>query len=133
MSDLEAINGLREEYIATANAGDVDGWLATLTDDAVFMPPNEPAVTGKEAIRSWVVKSFFDPFDIQLSLSHEEVEVAGDWAFVQGPFSYSLTPKAGGEVIEESGKFIDILKRQSDGSFKYARAIWNSDNPLPGQ
>ncbi|MDA2923146.1 nuclear transport factor 2 family protein [Acidobacteria bacterium AH-259-L09] len=133
MSDLEAINGLREEYIAAANAGDVDGWLATLTDDAVFMPPNELAVAGKAAIRSWVVKSFFDPFDIQLSFSHQEVEVAGDWAFVQGRFSYSLTPKAGGEVIEESGKFIDILKRQSDGSFKYARAIWNSDNPLPGQ
>jgi len=133
MSEIEAANALLEQWIAAVNAGDLDGWLATLADDATVMPPNEPAVTGKEALGPWMVRTFFDPFNVQLRGSFDEAELAGDWVIARGSYELSLAPKDGGQVIEDSGKFVNVFKRQQDDSFKYAIAMWSSNNPTPGQ
>ena len=128
-ADVEAINQVREQEVAAINAADVEGDLAIRTDDAVHMPPNEPPVMGKEAIRSWM-QAFLDQFTIQnFTASSQEIVVAGDWAFEHYSFNETLVPKAGGESIEDSGQCIHIYQRQPDGSWKIARDIWNSDNP----
>ncbi len=132
-ADVEAIHGVLNEYVAAVNNGDVDGWLGTFADDAVVFPPYHPQLTGKEAIRSWAVTSLFEPFNIQLSASNQEVQIVEDWAFAHGYYSFTMTPKAGGKVIEDTGKYLNIFKRQPDGSWKYAREIHNSDMPLRGE
>ena len=133
MSEIEAVNALLEQWVAAINAGDLDGWSATLADDATVMPPNAPAVTGIESLRPWMVETFFDPFNVQLRGSFDKAESAGDWVIARGSYELSLTPKNGGQVIEDSGKFVNIFKRQPDDSFKYAMVMWNSNNPPPGQ
>ena len=130
-ADTKGVLQVSDQYRDAINRGDVAGFLATLTDDAVMLPPHEPSVSGKNAIRPWIAKAFFDPFKLQLDFHFEEVEVLGEVAVARGPFKLSLTPKTGGSVIEDKGKFIDILRRQPDGSWKFARVIWNSDGPLP--
>ena len=129
--DVAAIKKLIDDYLAAANAGDVSAVAAFYTDDAIRMPPNAPAKIGKEAIQS-DVQTQLDQFTIKLGLEVVEVEVAGDWAFGRGSHTITLTPKAGGEPTEDSGKWIEILKRQPDGAWKIYRLIWNSDQPLPG-
>ncbi len=133
MSEIEAVNTLLEQWVSAVNAGDIDGWSATLADDATVMPPNEPAVTGIESLRPWMVQTFFDPFNVQLSATFEDVQPSGDWVLARGSYELSLAPKDGGQVIEDSGKFVNIFKRQPDDSFKYAIVMWNSNNPPPGQ
>ncbi len=133
MSEIEAANSLLEQWISALNAGDTDAWLATLADDATIMPPNEPAVTGKEALGPWMVKAFFDPFNVQLTGRFDEAESAGDWVIARGSYELSLTPKNGGQVVDDNGEFVNIFKRQPDDSFKYAMVMWNSNNPPPGQ
>ena len=129
-SSLEVIERFVEQMIAMFNDGNVESLLATMTDDAVIMPPNEPKISGKEAISAWT-KSFFAPFkNYHLICSLEEVQVAGNWAFILGQYRLTLTPKAGGEVIYKMGKFIDILDQQPKGDWKLAREIFNSDQPL---
>lgn len=130
-ADLEAIGGLREVYAAAVNAGDVDRLTDSFTEDAVVMPPNEPVVTGYEAIESWF-EANFEQFTTELRVSSDEVEVVDGWAFDRGTYTLTLTPKAEGEPTEDNGKYIDILQKQPDGSWKYARSIWNSDRPFPG-
>ena len=131
-ADVEAIKELREEYNAAVEAGDVARVISLFADEAVLMPPNEPPATGKEATRSWY-ETLFEQFNVEpFTSSAEEVEVTDDWAFDRGTYSITLTPKAGGEPAEDSGKFIAIFQRQTDGSWKVARGIWNSDNPPPG-
>lgn len=39
----------------------------------------------------------------------------------------TATPKVGGEPIEDEGKSVFIVRRQTDGSWKIARLIANSD------
>ena len=95
------------------------------------MEPNQPALIGKEAIRSFF-QTHFDQFATKGTDEPVEVEVAGDWAFVRGTYTITQTPKAGGEPIEDSGKWLAIYKRQPDGSWKCYCDIWNSDRPLLG-
>ncbi|MFQ5928226.1 MAG: YybH family protein [Acidobacteriota bacterium] len=132
-ADVEAINKVREQEAAVINAGDIEGFMAIVTDDAIMMPPNESPVTGKESIRSWL-QDFLDQFTIKnYSPSDPEVVVAGDWAFERFSFAWTLVPVGGGEPTQDNGKCIHIYHRQPDGSWKLARDIWNSDNPPPEQ
>ena len=127
-ADVEAINSLRDEFIALDNASDAAGLASLYTNDAVLMPPNEAAVTGNQAIESWF-QTTFDQFTTEFTVASEELEVVGDWAFDWGAYMTALTPKAGGEPTEDRGKYIVILRKQVDGSWRIVKNIWNSNNP----
>ncbi len=131
-ADVEAINSLRDEFIGLDNASDAAGLASLYTNDAVLMPPNQAAVTGNQAIESWF-QTTFDQFTTEFTVASEELEVVGDWAFDWGAYMTALTPKAGGEPTEDRGKYIVILRKQVDGSWRIAHDIWNSDNPAPGK
>lgn len=130
--DAAGIDRLREIHVAAVNAGDADGWADCFIDDGVQMPPNFAANAGKAALRGWI-QGFLSMFACRFGLSVEEVQVAADWAFERGRYAITLTPKAGGEPVEDRGKYITIYQRQQDGAWKIARDIWNSDQPLPGK
>jgi uncharacterized protein (TIGR02246 family) len=130
-TDVEAIKRVLEQSFTAFNAGDIEGILAVNTDDVVWIPPNHPPITGKEALRSWE-QDYFDEFAIQVAFSHEEIVVTGDWAFLRYSFAATLTLVAGGESTQDNGHGLTIYQRQPDGSWKYFRNIWNSDNPPAG-
>ncbi len=130
-ADMEAINKVLEQEVAAISAGDVEAFVALFTNDAVGMPPGEPAAIGTEAVRSWA-QDFFDQFTVQYTATSEEIVVAGNWAFQRLSFTLTLTPAAGGDPIQLNGKGIHICQRQGDGSWKLTRDIWNSDSPPPG-
>jgi steroid delta-isomerase-like uncharacterized protein len=129
--DTAAIKSMLDSYAAAANGGNVAALVNYYTDDAIRMPPNEPAVAGREAVRSWM-QSSLDQFIMKgFSFPRVEVEVAGDWAFARVTLTMTPTPKAGGEPIDYTGKAVAIYKRQADGSWRACCDIWNSDKPLP--
>ena len=130
-ADVAAINRVLDEYAAALNAGDAAAYVALLTEDAVWMPPNVPALIGKEAIRA-ATQTQFDQSMLAITFSREEVMVAGDWAFIRWNGRGTQTPKAGGQPIEFSNKGINILQRQPDGSWKMVRHIRNDDTPPSG-
>ena len=77
--------------------------------------------------------AFLGAFDAKFSLAPEEVQIAGsDWAFERGTYEITLTPKAGGQPMQDAGKYITVYRRQPDDIWAMARDIWNSSNPLPG-
>jgi uncharacterized protein (TIGR02246 family) len=130
-TDISGIDRLRGVHVAAVNAGDANTWAACFTDDAVQMPPHFGANAGKAAIQGWS-SGFLSQFACRFSLSVEEVRAPGDWAFERGRYKITLTPRAGGGSLDDIGKYITIYQRQSDGSWKIARDIWNSDLLLPG-
>ena len=130
-ADLAALEAIAQKYEAAYSAGDAEALVALHTDDAIRMPPNAPSLIGKEAIRV-AYQATFDQFTGKITLSLKEVEFAGDWAFVRGASAVTLTPKAGGEPLQDEGKYLSIRKRQPDGSWKIFWTNWNSNNPLPG-
>ena len=129
-ADEAAIAALSDREMASFSAGTVDTNIALLTDDAVMLPPNEPMLSGNEAIRKWAT-AMVNQYTVSGKYTDRKVIVSGDWASERFAGELSLTPKAGGAAITERIKGIHILRRQPDGSWKIAQDVWNTDTPPP--
>jgi ketosteroid isomerase-like protein len=128
--DVIAIEEVLNQYAVYANAGDLESWLSLHADDVVKMPPDAPAIFGIEDLRA-NFKPAFDDFDTSCVIYPEEAHVDGDLGYARGTYSISITPKAGGETISlmPDGKYLTILKRQPDGSWKISHDCYNSNVP----
>jgi ketosteroid isomerase-like protein len=121
---LLALAPVEREKAAIA-AGDSTDYLAVLSDDAIFMPPNSLAKSGAE-LRSWL-DSFVRDFRVEwLSVTSTELEVVENLAYHTFTYTWRVAPRAGGEGNVSSGKGLHILRRQADGCWKIAREIWNA-------
>ena len=129
-ADTAAIIDFMNQYRSSQNAGDIDRFMSLWTEDGILMPPNGPPVIGKDQIREGTIGRF-DQFTFDLDGTEAEVEVAGGWAFTRGTYTITVTPKEGGQAVFIDGKFMNILQRQPDGSWKMHRGIFNS-NVAPG-
>jgi uncharacterized protein (TIGR02246 family) len=120
--DIQNIRELSDKFMESiVRQGFVD--LANLyTEDAVFMPPGQVAVTGRSEIRAWM--EGFPPVS-EFDLVIDDVDGREDMAFVRGHFRMVLTPEAGAEPVEEWGKYLEVRKRQEDGSWPMAIDIFN--------
>ncbi|UCE41713.1 MAG: nuclear transport factor 2 family protein [Candidatus Aminicenantes bacterium] len=128
-ADKEAIKVLVEHFFAAHESGDLDGLMVTFTDDAIFMPQGAGTVD-KKAARERFSPSF-EHFSLAIESSIDEVAVSDNWGFARCSYRLKATPKAKGEEILYDGKFIFILKRQSDNSWRSSHFIWNSNTPPP--
>jgi len=124
----DEITKLRKQYMVAQDAGDVDGCLSFWVEDGVLMPPGEPSVSGKEALRSWYQEAFTN-LEMQFTIEYQQIEETGTMAFGRGIYSGSIVLKSGGDLIQDTGKLLEVWKRQPDGSLKVACHMWNSDNP----
>jgi len=127
-ADVEAINEIWNQYVLGANTGDLELWISLWDENGIRMAPDAPAAFGKEQIRAQM-EPLFGQFNIEIAINNEEVQIAGDWAFSRGAFILSLTPKVGGETTKFEGKYLSILERQADGSWKIARDCFNYNAP----
>jgi len=127
-ADLAAISRLHTEYVAAHNASDPDRMIALWTDDAVLMSLDETATTGKQAIGEHY-EEFFDQSPSEIALDAVETRVAGDWAFERVQITVTL-PGGREQTRHADVKYLWILQRQPDGSWKIARAIYNLDGNI---
>ncbi len=101
--------------------------MALVADDVIFMLEGAPAVVGKPSLMK--VRWWFEQNDVDEAVTDEEVMVEGGLAFLRGTGTGQATPRGGGEPSPIRSKYIWILKRQFDGSWKLWRLISNSDTP----
>lgn len=115
-------------YTLAVETGDIELYVASHADDAVQIPPDAPVRVGSEQIRS-AMEPALAQFDIVCPINPLEATVIGNWVFGHCDWSLSLTPKEGGATTTFNGRSIDILKRQTDGSWKFYRSCWNYSGP----
>ncbi len=125
-----AVNAVWREYEATLLAGDADRWIAQWMDDGVQMPPNMPPRVGKETIFA-AVSGFLSQYEYtDFVIDNEDAVASGDLAFARGTYAATFVAKSGGDPATVEGKYMTILRRQPDGSWKIYRDIFNSNVPL---
>jgi uncharacterized protein (TIGR02246 family) len=127
--DIASITAVSKARADAFNQGNAAGIAVHFTDDAFLMAPGKPTQTGKAAVQSYY-QHVFDEYETGLKSYYEEVKVSGDLAYGKGFAEVVLTPRRGGQVLKSTTKYINILKRQADGTWKNTHDIWN-DNELP--
>lgn len=127
-SDVAEINALWDEYAAAATAGNMERWIALWNEGGIQMPPGAMKRAGKALIHS-EMQPLFDLFDMQVAIYPDEIQVLGDQAFSHGSYEFAMTPKEGGDRIGIKGKFLTVLQKQANGSWKIAIDCFNYDTP----
>ena len=124
-----ALTKLAKEWEAAFNAKDVAKVASMYTEDAVVMPPNHEPVRGRANI-----EAFFKEManGAKLTLTPFESAISGSTAYEAGTYQMSITPKTG-QPTTDKGKYVVILKRGSNGQWRLAHDIFNSDLPPPKQ
>ena len=132
-ADLAAIREAERQVVKAANGGDVEQMVASFAEDAAVLPPNAPAVTGKESIREWAASLLESPgFAVKYQNDKTELSRAGDLGYTIS--RYELTPNdPEGDPVTEKGRWVTVWKKQADGTWKCVADIWNSDQPTASE
>ena len=117
-----AIRALSDAFVRHFNAADADQLVrAFYAEDARLLPPNHPMITGRSQIRQ-ALQGFFEAGLGGLTIESYELEVArsGDLAYGIGTFSLA-------RPAPDRGKFVDVYRRQADGSWRCVADMFSSD------
>ena len=125
-SDERAVRSLIARTAAANNAGDVEEWVSLFDEEAIYMPPGGPAVSGEAELRR-VAQSGFSAWKSAIEIEPEEVIVSGDWAFARTRVTGSVVPRAGGDAVAIDNKQIVVYRRGTDGRWRIARQITNAN------
>jgi len=121
-SDLQAIEHQRKQWSAAVNARDVDRYLELLTEDIVWLPPGQPALSGREAFESWV-RPFFERFSYEFVIVAAEVQMAGDWAVERGTFQTKMSSLDDGQTGHHGGTYLVLWRRELGDTWRIERYI----------
>ena len=126
-----AIRALDEQWSAAAAKNDVDATVSFYAPDAVLLAANAPIVKDPKGIRD-IWGGLLGP-NTALSWKVTKVEVAksGDLGYLYGTYELTLKDIAGGQPTYETGKLVEIWRKQPDGKWKCIVDTYNSDTPLP--
>src|SRR4029078_13036547 len=109
MKDQAAIREKNAEFVKAFNAKDMNQILATYTENAVFMPPTQPVLRGKDAM-----KTFYDDLlksgATNLKLDAGEVSGHGPLAYQSGTYEMDVKPPAGSSD-RDRGKYLFIARK----------------------
>ena len=125
-ADLAAIEKLHEKDIEVTLSQDPKGLMDLWTEDAVRFFPGSPPAVGKRAIQAQGEKfrAEYPGFKVlSYAAKYKDIQIedglACEWGEHESQFK--LSPEA--PPTNWKGKGFHVLKRQSDGSWKFAVLI----------
>ncbi len=125
MSSRQEIENFEKQWQEAFNSGDAPGVAALYAENARILPPNGDIVEGRAAIEGFV--GGFIASKAQLNLSVIDVEEGGDLTVAVG--RYEMDIPTDGETEHDSGKYIEVYRKQSDGSLLMIDDMFSSNLP----
>ena len=127
--DRERLRAMSQAYCAAWLGNDEAAVLALFTKDAVLLPHHglEPVV-GEDAIRAfWFPKGGPPTRVTRLTQTVDEVGGSGDFAYLRGHSAVSWVAGTGdgAKTASNAGTFLNILRRQPDGSWRITHQMWD--------
>jgi ketosteroid isomerase-like protein len=123
----QLLRDLDSKWSKAAANKDLEQTIAFYSDDAIMFPPNETSAATKEAIRNgW--KAMLGSPGLVISWQPTKVQVGkgGEMAWVSGRYELTMND-ANGKPINNRGKYLEVWQKQTDGNWKCAADMWNSN------
>lgn len=124
-ADEATLRNLDAEWSKAAGAKDLEKTVSYYTDDALILPPNIPTIQGKQGARTMWQGMFSVP-GFGGGWKATKVEVSGDLGYVTGTYELSETDASGRPMVDK-GKYLEVWKKQSDGSWRCVVDMFNTD------
>jgi len=125
-ADLAAIDKLHQEDIRVTLLQDPKGLLDIFTEDAVRLLSGSPPDVGKQAIQATNQKgrAEYPGFKVLSYVpKYKNIQVEGGLACEWGEHEALIKPSPEAPPVSFNLRGFDVLKRQSDGSWKFAVLI----------
>jgi uncharacterized protein (TIGR02246 family) len=123
-ADEQAIRDGEAQWVKDFATKDVEKVAAHYADDASSMIPLMTLMTGKDAIRAGLKAEFSDPnSSLDFHPAKVEVSKSSDLAYSQGTYAYTSTDPKTKKAVIEHGNYVEVYKKQADGSWKAAADI----------
>ena len=120
-----AVEDRYKEWLAAANKKDAVALTNLYDEDAVLMPKEEEPVLGKAAIGEYYKKLVADPHFVPftLTVNWNSFHDVNDIAIATSVFDGDVTRN--GKQIHFRGKNLLVWKKQTDGSWKIFRYMYD--------
>jgi uncharacterized protein (TIGR02246 family) len=123
--DAGEIRQQHDAFVAAFNAKDVAKILDLYAENSVFMPPNEPIIRGKDALKHFYEALLSGQGASDLKMDIAEVSGHGPLAYQSGTYEMALKP-AKGIGGRDRGKYLFVIRKMGNG-WKFHYTMWNSD------
>ncbi|MGZ5430527.1 MAG: YybH family protein, partial [Thermoanaerobaculia bacterium] len=102
------------------------GIISYWTDDALVMPPGQPVLEGKAALRGFVADSLKIP-GFQIHWTSEKVVFSpdGKLAYMRGTNEMTV-PGPDGAPMTLQGRGVTVWRQDADGQWRCVVDIWNA-------
>jgi uncharacterized protein (TIGR02246 family) len=117
--DERAIRELHSTWIGAVNAGDLGCLLGLMADDVVFLNPGQAPV-GRHGFSAGFSAAHRQA-RIHCISELEDGVVVGEVAYTRSRDSLSVTPRAGGEMMQLAGHRLTVYRKQPNGRWLLAR------------
>jgi ketosteroid isomerase-like protein len=131
-ADESALRDLDAQWAKAAAAKDLNATVAFYSDDASVFPPNSPIASDKASIRAAWTSLLSPDTSITWQASKADVARSADLGYVAGVYQMTMKDPHG-KPVTDTGKFVEVWKKQADGSWKTVADIFNSDLPVATQ
>lgn len=123
-ADLEAVRQAASAYAAAWLTNDADSVMATFVDEPVLSPSGLPFLEGQAAARNF----WFPPDSPATTVTRfdmRQIEVSGSGSLAYARGTYHLAFEFDGASYENSGKYLTILRKGADGTWRITHHIWD--------
>ena len=126
---LPGVDSAASRLLTALRTNSADSLMVLMAEDVVLMPPSEPVLKGKAAVRAWYDQFLTQLRTSDLTITDREVLIGDEWATELARFEWALVPVSGGPAAIDRGSYVQVWHREPDGRWLFARELWNSTTP----
>ena len=135
--DKMKINNLYDDWYIAVETSDIQGYVDSLDENIVLIPPGGAVITGKENYRTFL-GPVFDVASYEIDQkTPKNIKFYGDIATVEYNYVVYISFIGDAKSVPSEGAlqdtvsdsiYFDVLKRQEDGSWKCLVHTWQQIN-----
>jgi uncharacterized protein (TIGR02246 family) len=122
---VKRVRAVADGIVAADNARALDRVIAFYAPDAALMPPGEPPVRGRDAIRPRYA-ALFAAFDPAIEGRIEEACADGATAFVTGHNGGRMKSRTGQPDRLLDDYYVMLLRADAAGAWRITHLIWHA-------